>query len=255
MDRSRFRYSSPNRRDWVDWLTDAPPSPAAKQTLRQSRVQSAPAYKQRFVQNSAPAQPVSPSHPDLTININLQKIKLPKLRLPNIARIKNLPFKRMAIAFVILAVLTGAYFNFVAGNAGPKGQTASAKVARTQPSFNPVAPVTKPELGDFAAHVTAYDGRRDIYSYADSINGSRITISEQPAPSNLGSGEQALAKIAAQAGASQQITTKSGSAYLKTDQETGAQVAVCSINGLLLFINSSTKFQESDWIKYINDLQ
>ncbi|HET7529319.1 MAG TPA: hypothetical protein VFJ84_03790 [Candidatus Saccharimonadales bacterium] len=260
MDRSRFKdYTSRNRQDWVDWLSDEKPSPAAKQALRQARVNSAAAYQPRMNQPVAAANPAAPPKPDVTININLQKIKLPKPKLPKpklsaaiLSRL--LPSKRVALAAVLLIALAGgAYYSFFRV---PEGNIAAAgQAARSQPSFKPVAPATNPQLGGFASHVTAYDGRRDIYSYADNISGDRITVSEQPAPKNLGSVEQTVQKIASQTGADSKIATKNGEAFIRTSKETGAQTVVCSVNGLLVFINSSTKFQDTDWVRYINSLQ
>lgn len=256
MDRSRFKdYSSKNHNDWVDWLSSDPPTPSAKQTLRQARVNNATAYQTRSAQPAATSGASAPK-PDLTININLQKIKLPRPKLPKVSLSRLLPSRKVAAALTMVLVISAAAYLFLAH--GPRGGTAAAsdtQVARSSPSFQPVAPVTKPQLGDFASHVTAYDGRRDTYSYADSISGNRITISEQPAPKNLGSTEQMLQKIASQTGASDKIDTTNGQAFIRTSQETGAQTVVCSVDGLLVFINSSTKFQDADWVKYISDLQ
>lgn len=260
MDRGRFKTGSKSHNDWVDWLSDKPPPAPARQALRQSRVQQAAGYQPRAAVPKAGAG-ATPPQPDLTININLQKIKLPrsqlsKLKLPNFRLIRLRPSKKIALALVIMAGGVATYFILAGGSHPNAGQaSASAAPVRTSPSFQTVAPVSKPQLGEFAGHVTAYDGKRDIYSYADSINGDRITISEQPAPKNLGTIDQALQKIATQAGASHKIDTKNGSAYIRTDQETGAQTVVCSVDDVLLFINSSTGFSDADWLKYISDLQ
>jgi hypothetical protein len=81
MDISRFRHAKQGSqtKDWLDWwLSDEPPSPAAKQDIRQKRVEQANTYQRRNFTPALAAGPAAAANPSVkTIEINL---RLPKLK-------------------------------------------------------------------------------------------------------------------------------------------------------------------------------
>src|SRR4051812_24970896 len=75
------------KKDWFDWwLNDDPPAPSAKEELRQARVKQANTYTPRGAKSNATADDdsIKPAPTNVTININLSKLKIPKLKKSNL---------------------------------------------------------------------------------------------------------------------------------------------------------------------------
>lgn len=260
MDRNRFRARRP-KTDWSDWLKDDPPSAAARQQLRQKRMAQANRYQSRAPQ-APPAGPAPASQPSVTININLSKFKLPRLpkRSPvKLSKIKvpGLPYKRLALglAGLVLVLAVGVLVWRSSVGSGHSNGNAAATTYRTTPSFTPISPKDKPKLADLPPNSTSYDGKRDTFSYIDLLPGGHITVSEQPLPSNIGTPQEAVSKVASQVKATQQLTINNGTAFMRTDPKSGSQTLVFSLKGLLIFINSPYGHNPATWQDYINSLQ
>jgi hypothetical protein len=261
IDRNRFRAGGDREsgrranKDWLDWLNNDPPSATARQELRQKRLAEANRYQSRSA-----TPPVEPSQtagpPNVTININVPKFSLPKIKMPSLPKLPALPYRRLMAVSAILAVLTaGAWWGIDHWRSGPKGTETPAvagETVRSSPSFTPLAPKDKPQLAQSTAKVTAYDGRHDTYSYVDLLPGGHITVSEQALPTNTGSPDKALATVALRSGADKRFETKSGTAYMRTDPKNGSQIVIFSINSLLLFINSPYGHTTATWKAYID---
>ncbi|HEX5448268.1 MAG TPA: hypothetical protein VFW90_03675 [Candidatus Saccharimonadales bacterium] len=262
MDKGRSRKIG-GHLDWADWLSDNPPSETARQELRRRKIAEANNYRPRGVANPEPQVEQSKKPADVVININLTKFRLPKFKVRKFQLRPRLYAKHkraiVALAVAVVVVLTGVAVwghggNTSAGYGQPSG-VASGPV-RSNPSFTPVAPSDKPKLGQFQPKNTAYDGRRNLYSYTDNLQNNRLTVSEQPLPDKYGSDQKAISKIASQIGADQPIALQGGrTAYVKTDSRSNAQTIVLNVGKVLVIVNSPYAHTNQVWAIYLNSLR
>jgi hypothetical protein len=213
---------------------------------------------------------------EVTININLPKLQLPRIKHPREYRkhLPALPYKKLAVSGVVLVVvgaggltafraISGKYGQDVAlgknkdvtASAGSAAASAGALVPSAKPTYKPVVPKSKPQLADAPADSSAYDAGRGVYSFVDVFNGTQLTVSEQPLPSKYASGEAATAAIAKQMGAKQQVNTAHGTAYIVSATKGSGQTVVVSAGNLLLFIQTAFNHSVYDWNDYINTLE
>jgi hypothetical protein len=138
---------------------------------------------------------------------------------------------------------------------GTHGGTATAKYDK--PPFTVVRPSTKPKLGTPDGVHAAYDGNKNTYSYGDSIGGNGFIVSQQPVPPQFKDGAAAVDKIGPTLNTTPGhiISTLFGDAYVSVNAKTGAQSVVATVRNLLIFIQSSHKFTDSELTDYINALQ
>lgn len=263
IDRNRFRTGGRQKVDWSDWLSNDPPPASVNQELRRKRVAAANQYQPRAAQPMTVKPPVASAEapPNVTININVPKFNLPKIKIKKLPRL-SLPainYRRLGVSLVaLLFIASGVWFGF--GKIHNHSTASSDKAVdyvsdRTTPSFTPVAPKDEPQLAKFSPNVTHYDGHHDTYSYSDLLPGGHITVSEQSMPTKFGQGSQGLAALAVSMGATQPIVTNKGTAYINTDPKSGSQVIVFSLNGLLILINSPYGHSSGTWKSYIENLQ
>lgn len=200
---------------------------------------------------------LQPPQTNISIQISVPHLRWPKWHLP------ALPYKRIAIwtaivvgtiivAVVGLVVVKHFFFHPKPMQALTGAQALAAGLSR--PTFVPVAPKDKPQLAQGNSRGTAFDGRRDSYSYTDSMGGVPFTVSEQPMPATFSSASQGLAAVAKSVGASTVIPTKGLSAYETNNSKTSTQTIVFSVNNLLVFIQSYFPHNNGAWAQYINSL-
>jgi hypothetical protein len=209
-----------------------------------------------------------PPATNVTININLPKLKLPGPPNPRHLWAKRpaWPYKKIAIrggsllAVILLAVVVQRGVTHYRDQA--KAAKARAAVVRagqvpgsTYPTFTPVVPKTKPELASLATGKTAYDSQHNTYSYKDTLRGTSFLVSEQPVPSTFKSTQEAVTKIAASVGAKEPILLSRGQAYIYTDNRSNAQTVVAAVKNLLVFINSPFRHDPAEWKDYLENLQ
>lgn len=178
---------------------------------------------------------------------------------------KKLPRRQAATAAAVLAVavgLIGGTIHLWQGHQKQRLQAATvaaaAKVAQTtstKPTFKPVTPVNKTELANGEAGKTSYDTKHSVFSYADTVKGNAVTVSQQPLPTSFSSPEKAITTIAKSLNATQPIVTNRGTGYVFTDPKSHAQTVVYSFNNLLIYINSPFTQQASDWKSYLENLK
>ena len=216
---------------------------------------------------AAPKPPKDLTTPAVSINIQLPTLDVRK-RFKRLAQPVTKPltlaYKHRGISLGLLAgllVLGGggwvAYHHrssaqgSAAGSSGG-GDVSTHAVAAT-PTFTPVVPVSKPDLGKVGAQ-SAFDGNHKVYSYIDSINKQRITVSEQqPA---IGTSAATAAETASKSlNANKVITTSAGDIYVYTNTKYSAQTVVGSVNNLLIFLQSSQIIGDNDWKTYVENLQ
>ncbi|HVO86558.1 MAG TPA: hypothetical protein VMT23_02385 [Candidatus Binatia bacterium] len=256
-------------KDWFDWwLDDVQPSEADKLQLQQVHSQ-----------HLAAAKPIEQAADDyqpkyLTLNLSLPKPSLSNLSKSNfnslnLQKLVSSKFGKAALAvcasLLIISVGYGLVGRHGVGVVAPP-ETAASKalataggsaisVSRTYASFKPVAPIGKPQLANYAAGQTTYDGLHDMYTYDDTFQGAPLTVSQHAVTSQYTSATDAVTKIAAQIGATNKIQLTNGTAYLKTDPVSNAQDIILSVRGILLYVDSKTSHSPADWQVYLVGLQ
>jgi hypothetical protein len=225
-------------------------------------IASEPLMAEAMSEGGSEAAEMTQALPAANISIQISMPKLPEFHWPTLP---TLPYKRIAIwsAAVIasLAVLVGGFLIAKHMFYHPKPavaiSTGSAALASTlaKPTFVPVAPKTKPQLAEAQSRATAFDGKRDSYSYTDAFQGMPFTVSQQPLPANFSSATQAVAMVAKSIGATATLKTLGTIAYEATDTKSQSQTIVFSIDNLLIFIQSGFTHDSNTWENYIASLQ
>ncbi len=285
MGADRFKRSS-QERAWADWLSDTPPAPPTHAPeSRQARVAQANTYQPRVPDRQPTADSRQPAiaaaaattpPANVTININLPKLRLPNARQAaqlghkQLERLRTvprpaLPYKRISIgASVVAGVLVigvasqQLFFRPSAQQAAAVkagSSSVGAAVTASAPSFIPVIPKDKPLLASPHNGQAAYDGTRDTYSYPDTVQGTEVTVSEQTLPDKYGSAQEAVSTIAKQLKATQPLTVGSFTAYIKNDSQSHGQIVVYASKGVLIFVQSAFTHNTDSWTSYLNSLQ
>lgn len=233
--------------------------------------------------NSAPA--------NISINISLPQLNLGglktialKLRMASVAGINlakpycvvaakkvysvasKMPASRLAPALGALTVVSLLGFGGLQlvhrhqlANANALSAAATKKlatVATTKPGFKPVIPASKTELAAGKAGQTAFDTKRDTYSYNDTLKGQALVVSQQPLPANFKSNKDALANISKALNATQAVVTSAGATgYIATDTKSNSQTVVFALNDKLIFIRSPFSHPTTDWQVYLSTLK
>lgn len=168
----------------------------------------------------------------------------------------------VGIAVVVLGLFIPPLFNFGYGKSkvadGASSGSSTGAATYEKPPFDVVRPSSKPKLGTPDGVHAAYDGAKNSYSYSDSIGGNGFTVSQQPTPPQFKDGTTAVESIAPNLNkgvAPKALTTLFGTAYVSTNPKYNSQTVVFSIRDLLLFIQSSHAFKDTEWTDYINALQ
>jgi hypothetical protein len=141
---------------------------------------------------------------------------------------------------------------------GSSTGTSAGGVKQEKPSYDPVRPSNKPKLGTPDGVRAAYDSTRKSYTYSDSIAGNGFTVSEQPLPAQFKDGDDAVERVAPTLNKGVtpvKLKSLTGSAYVSTNAKYNSQTVVTSIRSLLIFIQSSHAFKNSEWEAYLNTLQ
>lgn len=209
------------------------------------------------------AMALNPPQTNISIQISMPNISMPKLHWPEI-KIPAWPYRRIAIwsavgagSLVLLAgggLLTKKYF-FDKPPLSVADGAASLSGLLSNPTFTPFAPKTKPQLAQGKSQATAFDGKRDSYSYTDNIQNVPLTVSEQPIPSNFSSAAQAVASIAKSMNATHVIKASGLTAYEAKSSQTSTQTLILTNANILIFLQSNFPHDDGTWANYISSLQ
>jgi hypothetical protein len=286
----KHKKNQKQNKDWLDWwLSDEPPPPEVESQLKSPTY--VPLPEELLPRQELPPEPGSTN---ITVNVNVPKLKKEhleklknRLRQRDVARAATFVFGMMLLGLATHSFIFKSPLPAVAKNTGshqvlaestqntdaPTESTsltpsvdstaAAPSQAATEPttttdsskaSFTPVAPVSEPELGQYAFAKTSYDSSSGIYTYMDTVDGTTISVSEQQVPSNYSSPQAAVSQTATSIGATQTFTVDSGTAYIYTNPTNGQQTVVFSLFNILISINSELARTASQWQAYINAL-
>lgn len=268
--------------EWLDWLGDEQPDEAVQSELRAKKRHATPPQpviihpaasandqgrRERLRRAGAYSQPPTPPHtdkapkPGVAISIN---INVPKLRG------RKLPWQQVRYwssfgAIVIMVAIVGrAGVGVVGDKLKEKKDVQGTTTVRAEPSFKPLAPSDKPDLGKVSADNTVYDSKRDLYTYKDTFTGSNIRVSQQAMPAAF---KDSLKKDANKVvnpmleslniAKQEQVETAYGVAHFGFDDRANVQrVVLLDVDhSRFIFIESDRQF-DSDAIKfYIESLR
>lgn len=94
-----------------------------------------------------------------------------------------------------------------------------------------------------------------VYAYVDEIGNTPVRVSQQPLPEKLrDNSDKQVAQLAQGFGATEKLTVGNATAYIGTSAE-GPQSVILHKNNLLILMKSSSKIDNSQWVKYIDSLQ
>jgi hypothetical protein len=260
---NRERFSRKKDQDWVDWLSDEanpadsgprvhkPKSAAAAKppldTRRQERL------RQAGLNRPLASQPPRPhSAASISININLPKFRLPKVRVPWKA-----VGRWAAFTVIVLGVGVGmrASLELLPGDTPGKRPGNGTAVVETKPSYQPLAPKDKQNLASNDPSISSYDPQRRLYSYNDIFLGARLTVSQQPIPESFKKDQSQIRKAADSIYAKEKIETALGPAYIGFDQKTNIQRTMLVYKDLLVFIQTDKKLDNDALKTYIETLR
>jgi hypothetical protein len=262
-DEGVINLSEPTHAGWLDAIA---PETSEFESVEPAPVSdtNTPATVAEFAAESgAEATAAVLNQPQTNISIQISMPSLPKLHWPKI-KLPELPYRRIAIwtaaGASTLVVLTGGFyltrhFIFKTRPLSVAGGSASLAGKLTSPTFVPVAPKNHLELAEGKSQATAFDGKRDSYSYTDTIENVPLTVSEQPIPANFSSAQQAISSIARSMNATSTLKTHGTVAYEAKNSKTSTQTIIFTMDNLLIFMQSNFQHDDGSWENYINSLQ
>jgi hypothetical protein len=164
---------------------------------------------------------------------------------------------------LIVLLLLPPLLNFGYGkpktaSGGSSGSSTGASTTYDKPTFEVVTPSTKTKLATPDGVHAAYDGAKNVYTYGDTIGGNGFTVSQQPIPPQFSDGLSAVESIAPTLNKGVtpvKLNVITGTAYVSTNPKYNSQSLVLNVRDVLVFIQSSHAFTNSEWESYINTLQ
>jgi hypothetical protein len=166
--------------------------------------------------------------------------------------------RQIGSAAVVILLIGLTITSLLVGRQDPNAAAAEKNepvLTRGTPSFATVLPAGKKidQLGGWAK--ISPPGRSPVYTYADSIDGVRIDVSEQPLPANFRSDTaEKIDELANGFGATDKVTVDDRLVYIGTSAA-GPQSVITTKNNLLILIRSTSLISDSKWVAYIAALR
>lgn len=176
----------------------------------------------------------------------------------------------IAITIVILSALAATWYFIIEPNfISHKNQSSNTSNDANQTNSNNETPVLSKGNPDFTtispsgADIASYGGwtrispenTDPVYAYADKIDDTSISVSEQPLPDNFKDDpDTELKNLAEGFNAAQKITASDMTIYIGTSIK-GMQSVIFIKNGLLIMIKSSQIITNNSWLTYIEALK
>ena len=162
--------------------------------------------------------------------------------------------KKVAVAGVLsLVIVVGAGFVVLDGSGTSAPQVAGDAVKEQKaPEFSTVLPASDSEQIDTPI---AYDELRKVASYTDTLDGKKITVTQQQVPDRFKVDQQVeLEKFAKEMNANQPIQAGDTRAFTGLSIR-GPQTVVMIKNDLLVFMTAESEVPAGAWVSYIESLQ
>lgn len=95
----------------------------------------------------------------------------------------------------------------------------------------------------------------ETYAFSDIAGGQKIYVTEQPQSKKFPTIQSETDSTAQLIGANVNFKTNNGTAYIKSDPGTGAQIVVAPVNNLLITLTSNLPLSTPAWTAYLNSLK
>jgi hypothetical protein len=208
-------------------------------------------------QDSSSVTPKDPSRDQgtpKTVNISINFGKPSWLRLPSNAKIRALARNKLVIlsvAAIVVVSISGVTYYFLSRE--KPAQPAAAPLDKLE--YQTVVPKDKSiqQLGGWQR--VSPPNTTPVFAYGDTIDGVKISVSQQPLPDSFIEGTDAqLDALAKSFGATDEIKATGIKVYIGTSAK-GPQSAILIKNGLLILIKSEKKIDDQSWAKYAESLK
>ena len=211
-------------------------------------------------------------------HIRMPKVHIPRLHVPHFKSLIAVPIIKIAPLFakgrkkytiaamaVVLMLIIGMRSIATTRNK-IAGKTPVAKTGSTKKGSAPAVAgdtITKPDYPTLVPSnntsvikdSTRFDASKRVATFQDSLNGSRLVISQQQIGSAQTGDATFLSKLATNMYLKTQMDTDNGPAYLGTNLEQHIQTVAFVKGDLLVFIQSQNVLDVSVWTTYINGLK
>ncbi len=198
-------------------------------------------------------QPSSPKKIQLSINLSLPKIHIPR---PSAKQLK-ITSATIGCLIIIITLFKIIPSKFGKKDPGTATITNSGVLADTtqKPNFDTISP-NNSDVSSFGGFVKISPPNNEpVYAFIDSIDGVKIRVSQQQLPKSFQENpDEEVKKLAETYSANQVINESNPKAYVGNDVS-GAQSVIFHKKGLLVFIDSKQTIDKSRWAEYITRLQ
>lgn len=199
----------------------------------------------------------------LTLRILASTRQLTELILEKVRTIRKMTYKLLIIVGISAVVMVGMVVGsqLLKQTSTPQALgSGSAAISGLQATpvkltFTPVVPRNKPDLATPQAGKSAYDSKKNVFSYTDTLKGTGLVVSEQPLPKQFKSGDEAVVSITKNLNANEAIKTATGKGSIATDAKSQAQTVVYTSDNLLIFVQSPFVHPLSEWQLYLASLK
>lgn len=178
--------------------------------------------------------------------------KLTKLRIGK----KYLALGSVSLILIMAGIVVGNKYLFSDKNEGAEVAGTSKTTASDvpEPTSDPQFEIVKPQGRDLPKEKIAYDSKRNFAKYEDDINGTPITVSQQPLPESFKADPAGgVAKLARDFGATEELVTEDTKMYYGIDEK-GPQTLIFTKNGVLIFIATSKEVEKLSLQVYAGNL-
>jgi|GEM_PF-492521 len=243
-----------------------PTTPPAKPSPMPTRSQIT---QQAAIQAPPTPQPVAATEAAKSIEININFGSIPKLpavsKLPTArqlaSKVRAIHWTRrrvVAVGIVAIAIIGASVWHFVPGlpgvNKTNRGTVTSTKTDQ-KPEYATMLPGDKSieSLGGW--HRVSPPDRAPVFAYADTIDGVKVNISQQPLPDSFKPDvDKSIAELAKSYSATDKITSDNLTIYIGTSAQ-GPQSVIFAKDSLLILMKSTGKINDKSWAAYAESLK
>jgi hypothetical protein len=227
------------------------------------------AAQQATIQTPPSPRPIAATEAAKSIEININFGSVPKLpalsKLPTVnqlvTKVRAIHWTRrriIAIGIVAVAIVSASVWHFVPGlpgvNKTQPGTVTSTKTDQ-KPEYATMLPGDKSieSLGGW--HRVSPPDRAPVFAYADTIDGVKVNISQQPLPDSFKPDvDKSIAELAKSYSATDKITNDSLTMYVGTSAQ-GPQSVILAKDSLLILMKSTGKIDDKSWAAYAESLK
>lgn len=203
------------------------------------------------------------------VNIKLSLPKVNVARFKNVNKITSLPkqivksarqkFSRkslligsLALILIVAGIVVGN--KYLLNDNKPSKSGVLATDGASEFTNDPKFEIVKPKGRDIAREKIVYDPKRNFAKYEDDINGTPVTVSQQPLPETFKADPASgAAKVAKDFGATEELLFEQQKMYYGIDEK-GPQTLIFTKNNLLVFIATSKEVEKQSLQVYAGNL-